>query len=61
MLPFKGIKWRIGLGGGIKNKYNIDDYFCREGGPIFSWDNLREDGTRVLAQLDKIYSFYSSV
>lgn len=28
----------------------------RTGGVKFSWDNLRDDGTRVLARLDKIYT-----
>ena len=45
----------------IKNKYNIEDYFSRNKGPLYSWDNLRKDGIKVLARLDRFYSFSSSI
>lgn len=41
----------------MKNKYNIEDYFTKNERPLYSWDNLREDGIRVLARLDSFYSF----
>ena len=31
--------------------------FSRGDGPIYSWDNLQDDGLRVVAQLDRFYSF----
>lgn len=37
--------------------HNIDDYFSRGDGPIYSWINLQDDGIRVLARLDRFYSF----
>lgn len=45
----------------IKNKYNIKDNFSKDEGPLYSWDNIREDGIRVLAKLDRFYSFLSSI
>lgn len=29
----------------LKYKYNIEDYFSMNDGPLYSWDNLREDGS----------------
>lgn len=43
----------------IKSKYYYDDYFSRGDGPIYSWDNLRDDGVWVLARLDRFYPFSS--
>lgn len=40
----------------IINKYNIEDYFIRNDSSIFLWDNLQDDGIRVLTQLDRYYS-----
>lgn len=47
--------------GDIKRKYNIEDFFMRDDGPIYSWDNLQDDGTRILARLDRFHLFSSSV
>ena len=51
----------MGVGGSVKNKYNVDDYFCQEVGLIFSCDSLCEGGTRGLAWLDKFYLISSSI
>lgn len=40
----------------LKNKYNI-----KNDGPLYSWDNLREDGIIVLARQDRFCSFSSSL
>ena len=45
----------------IKNKYNNGDYFSRIYGLICSWDNVRDDGIRILTRLDKFYCFPSLV
>ena len=45
----------------IKKLIKIEDYSSRDDGPIYSWDNLRDDGIRVLAKLDRFYLFSSSV
>lgn len=44
-----------------KHLNNIDDYCIRDGGPTYSWANLRDDISRVLARLDILYSFSSSI
>lgn len=44
-----------------KNKYNIDNYSSRDDGPLYSWDNLRHDGIKVLARRDRFYSVSSSI
>lgn len=37
----------------IKRKYNIEVYFSKDDGPLCLWDNIREDGTNILARLDR--------
>ena len=43
----------------IKKKYNIDNYFNRDDDPSYSYNNLRENDTRVFATLDRFYYFSS--
>ena len=45
----------------IKNKYSIEIDFSKGDGFVYSSDNLRDDDIRVLARLDRFYSFASSV
>lgn len=41
----------------IKNKENGKNDFSINDGPLYSWDNLMEDGIMVLARLDRLYFF----
>ena len=45
----------------INNKYNNEDYVNKIEGPLYSWDNLRNDGIKVLATLNEFNSFSSSI
>jgi hypothetical protein len=44
----------------IKNNY-IEDYLSGDDGPIYSWDNFRDDGIRVLVKLERLYLFSNFV
>jgi hypothetical protein len=44
-----------------KNKYSIEINSSNGDGVVYSWDNLRDDGIRFLAMLNRFYSFASSV
>ena len=37
----------------IRNKFDVEDYFSRRGGPIYSWTNFQDDGMWMLARLDR--------
>jgi exonuclease III len=41
----------------FKAQFLLQDFFSRQNAIIYSWDNLRRDGERVLARLDRVYSF----
>lgn len=47
--------------GSSNSNNNIQDCFNKDDGSIYSWDNLRDDGIKVLARLDRFDSFSSSV
>jgi hypothetical protein len=39
----------------LKTHFDIQDYFDFSGKLKFTWNNLRKDGIRVLASLNKVY------
>jgi hypothetical protein len=43
----------------FKSHLQIYDFFSPHSKLLFSWDNLRRDGGRILARLDRVYAFAS--
>lgn len=43
----------------LKAHLQVSDYFTYTGPRTYTWDNRRSDGTRVLARLDRTYTFHS--
>jgi hypothetical protein len=41
----------------LKCQFGVEDNPRSRGNLLYSWDNLREDGTRILACLDRMYVF----
>jgi exonuclease III len=41
----------------LKTQLSVQDFFSRHNPITYTWDNFRRDGERVLARLDREYSF----
>jgi len=45
----------------LKRHLHVDDNPRSDGSLLYSWDNFRDDGHRILARLDMVYLFKNSV